>query len=81
MGGFSDILYAVETILSRKKFTWADYGRQRIRSAIGKMEPIDAIKAIWKLSGSSNQSFRDATVTNQHPWNKRTDQNQVNTKE
>ena len=78
-GGVSDILYAAETILSRKDFTWADYGRQRIRSAIGKMEPIDAIKAIWKLRGSSNQSFGAATVTNQHPWNKRTDQNQENT--
>jgi hypothetical protein len=72
MGGSSDILYAVETILSRKKFTWADYKRQRIRSAMGKMEPIAAIKAIWKLRGSSNQSFSDANVTNKHIWNKRT---------
>ncbi|XP_046642470.1 uncharacterized protein LOC124327556 isoform X2 [Daphnia pulicaria] len=67
MGGFSDILYVVETILTRKDFTWADYGRQRIRSAIGKMEPIDAIKAICKLSKSSNQSFGDSSNVKHRP--------------
>ena len=71
MGGFSDILYAVETILARKDFTWADYGRQRIRSAMGKTEPIDAIKAIWNLSESSNKGFENAAVTTENPWEKR----------
>jgi len=77
MGGFSDILYAVETILYRKDFTWADYGRQRIRSTMGKMNPIDAIKAIWKLKGSTNQSLKDVTITNEHRWRTPAERNQV----
>ena len=71
MRGFSDILYAVETILAKKDFTWADYGRQRIRRAMGKTEPIDAIKAIWNLSESSNKGFENAAVTTENPWEKR----------
>jgi hypothetical protein len=75
MGGFSDILYVVETILTRKDFTWTDYGRQRIRSAIGKLEPIDAFKSICKLSESSNQNFEDSS-NGKHEWTKNADQNQ-----
>jgi hypothetical protein len=39
------------------------------------MEPIDAIKAIYKLSKSSNQSFGDSSNV-QHGWTKNADQNQ-----
>jgi hypothetical protein len=56
MGGLSDILYAVTTILTRSHFTWADYGRQRIRSVMGKAEPIDMIKIIWKVFDSSEKT-------------------------
>lgn len=59
IGGFSDISYVVETILSRKDFTWNDYGRQRIRSAKGRVKPINTIEDLLKLSRSSNRSFKD----------------------
>jgi hypothetical protein len=59
IGGFSDISYVVETILSRKDFTWTDYGRQRIRSAKGRVKPINTIEDLLKLSRSSNRSFKD----------------------
>ncbi|KAI9563930.1 hypothetical protein GHT06_011398 [Daphnia sinensis] len=59
MGGASDILYAITTILTHSKFTWADYTRQRLRSAMGKTEPIEMIKTIYKLCDSSeNADFR-----------------------
>jgi hypothetical protein len=39
------------------------------------MEPIDAIKAICKLSRSSNQSFGDSSSVKPE-WTKNADQNQ-----
>ncbi|XP_045023489.1 uncharacterized protein LOC116927884 [Daphnia magna] len=61
MGGVSDILYAITIILARSNFTWSDYTRQRLRSAMGKTEPIETIKAIFKLySSSENAEFREA---------------------
>lgn len=64
MGGFSDIAYAATTILLRKDFTWADYGRQRIRSAMGKVDPIETIKTIYKLSDDSKQDIKPWIKTN-----------------
>ncbi|KAI9563421.1 hypothetical protein GHT06_010884 [Daphnia sinensis] len=70
MGGFSDIAYAVTTILLRKDLTWADYGRQRIRSAMGKVDPIETIKTIYTLS--SKQHVRPGIKTNSaHVWMQR----------
>uniref|UniRef100_A0A0P5WIL7 Helicase c-terminal domain containing protein n=1 Tax=Daphnia magna TaxID=35525 RepID=A0A0P5WIL7_9CRUS len=61
MGGASDILYAITTILTHSKFTWADYTRQRLRSVMGKTEPIEMIKTIYKLYDlSENADFRKA---------------------
>ncbi|XP_045032570.1 uncharacterized protein LOC116927885 isoform X2 [Daphnia magna] len=61
MGGASDILYAITAILTRSNFTWADYTRQRLMSAIGKAEPMDMIKTIFKLySSTENADFREA---------------------
>jgi hypothetical protein len=37
---------------------------------MGKTEPIDAIKAIWNLSESSNKGFENAAVTTGNPWKK-----------
>jgi hypothetical protein len=54
--------------MSGKGFTLTDYGRQCIRSALGKTKPIDAIKEIDKLHGSSNRSFIEETIPNDHPW-------------
>ena len=68
VGGFSTILYIIESIMSGKGFTLTDYGRQCIRSALGKTKPIDAIKEIDKLHGSSNRSFIEETIPNDHPW-------------
>lgn len=44
MGGVSDILYAITALLTRSDVTWANYCRQRLRSAIGKSNLVDAIK-------------------------------------
>jgi hypothetical protein len=58
-GGLSDILYAVTTILTRSNFTWADFTRQRLRSVIGKAEPIDKFKTILELLNSHETSDQD----------------------
>ncbi|KZS16582.1 Uncharacterized protein APZ42_017133 [Daphnia magna] len=69
MGGFSDIAYAATTILLRKDFTWADYGRQRIRSAMGKVDPIETIKTFYKLYDDSKQDIQPRIKTNSdHKW-------------
>ncbi|XP_045023302.1 uncharacterized protein LOC123467404 [Daphnia magna] len=61
MGGASDILYAITAILTRSNFSWADYTRQRLMSAIGKAEPMDMIKTIFKLYSSTEKvDFREA---------------------
>ncbi|XP_059352805.1 LOW QUALITY PROTEIN: uncharacterized protein LOC130700691 [Daphnia carinata] len=61
MGGVSDILYAITTILTRSNFTWANYTRQRIMSAIGKTELMDTIKTIFKIySSTANADSREA---------------------
>ncbi|KZS13522.1 Uncharacterized protein APZ42_021330 [Daphnia magna] len=51
-GGFSDITYAITTVLSHKDFTWNEYWRQRIRSATGKVCPIDTINSLRKSSAN-----------------------------
>ncbi|XP_057376799.2 uncharacterized protein LOC130698037 [Daphnia carinata] len=72
MGGFSDVAYAVTTILQRKDFTWSDYGRQRIRSAIGKVDPIETIKSVYELSAYAKQDIRPRMETNNaHTWMQR----------
>uniref|UniRef100_A0A0P5APT5 Helicase c-terminal domain containing protein n=1 Tax=Daphnia magna TaxID=35525 RepID=A0A0P5APT5_9CRUS len=61
VGGASDILYAITAILTRSNFSWADYTRQRLMSAIGKAEPMDMIKTIFKLYSSTEKAdFREA---------------------
>ncbi|KAK4027163.1 hypothetical protein OUZ56_016175 [Daphnia magna] len=61
MGGASDILHAITAILTCSNFSWADYTRQRLMSAIGKAEPMDMIKTIFKLySSTENADFREA---------------------
>ncbi|XP_057365150.1 uncharacterized protein LOC130685885 [Daphnia carinata] len=54
-GGWSDIAYAIATVLSHKDFTWNEYWRQRIRSASGKVGPIEAIHSLRKLSANANK--------------------------
>ncbi|XP_032794017.2 uncharacterized protein LOC116930725 [Daphnia magna] len=51
-GGFSDITYAITTVLSHKDFTWNEYWRQRISSATGKVCPIDTINSLRKSSAN-----------------------------
>ncbi|KAK4026437.1 hypothetical protein OUZ56_015435 [Daphnia magna] len=64
-----DIAYAATTILLRKDFTWADYGRQRIRSAMGKVDPIETIKTFYKLYDDSKQDIQPRIKTNSdHKW-------------
>ncbi|XP_057378898.1 uncharacterized protein LOC130700926 [Daphnia carinata] len=61
MGGVSDVLYAITTIMTNSNFSWSDFTRQRLRSAMGKREPIEMIKAIYKLYNSTeNEEFRKA---------------------
>ncbi|XP_059352808.1 uncharacterized protein LOC132088280 [Daphnia carinata] len=59
MGGASDILYAITTIMTHNNFTWSNLFRQRLRSTMGKAEPMDTMKTIFKLYGSTeNADFR-----------------------
>ncbi|XP_057378899.1 uncharacterized protein LOC130700927 [Daphnia carinata] len=61
MGGVSDILYAITTIMTHSNFTWSNFTRQRLRSVMGKTEPNEMIKALYKVYNSTeNEEFRKA---------------------
>ncbi|XP_045033169.1 uncharacterized protein LOC116936036 [Daphnia magna] len=49
-GGISDILFVINTGLSKKQTRFPDYARQGIRSALGKSNLVDPFKTLWKLS-------------------------------
>ncbi|KAI9563426.1 hypothetical protein GHT06_010889 [Daphnia sinensis] len=63
MGGISDILFFITTVLSNDPIRFPDYARQRIRSATGKSNLVDQVKTLWKLrtpGQSAGNNFRPA---------------------
>lgn len=72
-GGVSDIAYVITTTLSRKNITWADYSRQRIRSATGKSDPIETIVNSFKLCAKciTQNNRLEIKVNDGHIWKPR----------